>query len=358
MFNDFYKGKRVFITGHTGFKGSWLALWLNTLGAEVKGYALTPYTRDDHFLAARVDRLCSTVIGDVRDFTRLKEEVNNFQPDVIFHLAAQSLVRLSYKQPIETYSTNTMGSVNLLEAVRECHTVKSFVNVTTDKCYKNVEKTLGYKEEDSLGGYDPYSSSKVCSEFVTEAYRQSFFNNSPIQISTARAGNVIGGGDWSKDRIMTDIINSLEMGKPVPLRNPEAIRPWQYVLEPISGYLWLAAQSDCKYEGAWNFGPSEDHIVKVRDIAKQAIDIWGSGNFKDIYDSNASHEAKRLVLNCDKARKELQWRAILSISESLWFTVEWYKKYTSSRRSMQKYSLSQIFDYCELAERKKMEWVL
>lgn len=358
MFNEFYKGRKVFITGHTGFKGSWLVLWLKALGAEVKGYALKPKTNDDIFIAAQVNQLCSSVIADVRDKGRLEKEVNSFKPEVVFHLAAQPLVLMSYEQPVETYSTNIMGTVNLLEAVRKCRTVKSLVNITTDKCYRNIGKAVGYIEEDCLGGYDPYSSSKACSELVTEGYRQSFFNKQNVQISTARAGNVIGGGDWSKDRIMTDIITSLKSGKPVSLRNPGAVRPWQHVLEPLSGYLWLAAQSDCKYEGAWNFGPREDHVVKVGDIAKECIKIWGAGGLECKYDSKAPHEAKILLLNCGKGRKELKWKPILSIPENLRFTIDWYKKHSLSPRSMREYSLSQIYEYCKLAKRHKLKWTM
>ena len=364
MFEDVYKSKRVFITGHTGFKGSWLAFWLLLLGARVKGYALEPKTEKDHFVVAGINSQIESVIGDVGDLDSLKNEISNYKPEIVFHLAAQPLVRESYHNPVDTYQTNVMGTVNILEAIRMCDSVKSFVNVTTDKCYENVESTEGYPEAAPLGGYDPYSSSKACSEIVTSAYRRSFFNSKentdvPL-IATARAGNVIGGGDWSKDRIMTDAISSLLGNRPIEVRNPYAIRPWQHVLEPLSGYLLLASKAFHKgynrYSGSWNFGPDPGKVFPVRTIVDKVVECWGSGRWHDTSKPNDLHEAKLLQLDITKAKKELKWEPSLEVEESVSMTVDWYRHLNEQKGNMREFSKSQIEGYCKKARTKMIEW--
>lgn len=360
MFNNYYKDKKVFVTGHTGFKGSWLVLWLLALGAIVKGYALEPYTKDDHYVVLGLDSKIESVIADVRDLDSLKKEMADFQPDVVFHLAAQPLVRASYFEPVATYATNVIGTVNVLDAVRECSSVKSFVNVTTDKCYENVEKTEGYKEDEPMGGYDPYSSSKGCSELVTAAYRRSFFFDKDVFIATARAGNVIGGGDWCKDRIMTDSINSLMQNEPIKIRNPQATRPWQHVLEPLSGYLLLASQANAANKQAfaqgWNFGPDSIAVSTVGEVVDLVIEHWGSGSWQDVSNAADLHEAKLLQLDITKAKTQLQWLPVLNEADSIRYTVQWYKNYAAKKVNYYKFSLSQLKEYCNSAKIKNIEW--
>lgn len=360
MFSNFYKGKKVFITGHTGFKGSWLALWLLQLGAKIKGFALEPYTKNDHFVVTYLASQIESVIGDIRDLDKLKSAVNNYKPDIVFHLAAQPLVRRSYVDPVFTYSTNIIGTVNILEAIRNCSSVISFLNVTSDKCYENVEKIEGYKEHEAMGGYDPYSSSKGCSELVTSAYRRSFFNGvndgREVFIATARAGNVIGGGDWCQDRIMTDSINALANNKPIRLRNPDSTRPWQHVLEPLSGYLLLASQSDKKLVGGWNFGPDGIDNLSVRDVVKLVIKSWGSGVWEDISDPNSPHEAGLLNLDITKSKNGLKWKPVLSVEESVDFTVGWYREFFENGGSMMSCSVGQLGSYTQKAAKKGAIW--
>lgn len=364
MFDGVYKNKRVFITGHTGFKGSWLAFWLLLLGARVKGYALEPKTDQDHFVVTGTNSHIESVIGDVRDLDSIKNEISSFKPEIVFHLAAQALVRESYQNPVDTYQTNVMGTVNILEAIRVCNSVQSFVNVTTDKCYENVESVEGYPETAPLGGYDPYSSSKACSEIVTSAYRRSFFNlkdniDVPL-IATARAGNVIGGGDWSKDRIMTDSISSLLRNKTIKIRNPFAIRPWQYVLEPLGGYLLLASKAFQrgynKYSGSWNFGPNPGKVFSVKTVVDKVVECWGSGMWHDASNPNDLHEARLLQLDITKARKELKWEPILEIEECVSMTVDWYRYLNEQDCNMHEFSKSQIDGYCKKAKSKMLEW--
>lgn len=340
-----WHGKRVFITGHTGFKGSWLTLWLSSLGAEVKGYALKPKTKHDHFTVAKIDKLCSSIIADIRNLDKLKREIKQFKPEFVFHLAAQPLVRQSYKDPIETYSTNIIGTVNILEAVRECDSVRCLINVTSDKCYQNKGKKCGYEENDPLGGNDPYSSSKACSELITEAYRNSFFKGRGIQISTARAGNVIGGGDWAEDRLIPDIMRAVAKGKTPLIRNPESVRPWQHVLDALSGYILLASKIDKKYDGAWNFGPIDKKMINVRSIVKMIMRAIGKYSIKELQDPNAPHEEKILILDCSKSTKLLKWKPKLSASNAVNWTVNWYEKYFRSPKNINKYSLLQIQKY-------------
>ncbi|MBU0579728.1 MAG: CDP-glucose 4,6-dehydratase [Candidatus Margulisbacteria bacterium] len=362
MFNNFYRGKKVFITGHTGFKGSWLSLWLVILGAKVKGYALPPKSSKDNFVVANLRNKIISVYGDVRNYKKLLKEIKIFKPDIVFHLAAQPLVIESYQHPQLTYETNVMGTVNLLEAVRKVSSVQAVVNITTDKCYENIEKLTGYIETDPLGGYDPYSSSKGCSELVTAAYRRSFFTKK-IVIMTARSGNVIGGGDWDKDRIIPDSMIALINKKIIPVRNPDAVRPWQHVFEPLSGYLLLAAKAVAvkngrKYAGAWNFGPKvSSTALKVKDVVNMVIKIWGKGTWQHISKSKTCHEANILTLNCHKAKKQLDWQPVLDFKTSIVWTIEWYKYlYKIKPKSMYEYSLKQILTYCELAKSKKLSW--
>ena len=329
--NDFFRGKRVFITGHTGFKGSWLCLWLTRLGAQVTGYALEPPTAPSLFELACIEELIQSQIADIRDAETLSSAMSAAHPEIVFHLAAQPLVRDSYNIPVETYSTNVMGTVHLLDAVRRCPSVRSVVNVTTDKCYENKEWDWGYRENDRLGGFDPYSNSKACSELVTAAYRSSYFNPDEYQkhgvaVATVRAGNVIGGGDWATDRLLPDIIRSMLAEKAILIRNPNAIRPWQHVLEPLSGYLTLA-QKLCEYGPAygesWNFGPLDEDVKPVEWIVKRMCELWGRGACYEIDTGNHPHEAHYLKLECSKAHVRLGWRPQWNLEQALLSIIEW-----------------------------------
>ena len=328
-----YKNKKVFITGHTGFKGSWLTKWLSMLGAEVKGYALAPENGFDLFYSAEIEFYCESIIANVLDLEKLKLEIHNFQPDFIFHLAAQPLVRLSYDIPIYTFSVNIMGTAHVLEAIRGLNKPVVAVMITTDKVYENIEQDYYYKESDRLGGYDPYSASKAAAELVISSYRNSFFNNSEYQthqksIASGRAGNVIGGGDWAKDRIIPDIVRALNNQQEVEVRNPKAVRPWQHVLEPISGYLQLAAQmskNPLKYNSSWNFGPHPDDTFTVEDLVKISIDKWGAGSYKFPHLNNAPHEASLLKLDIEKSIKELSWQPKLNSKQAIEWTLDFYK---------------------------------
>ena len=340
--HSFWKGRRVFVTGHTGFKGSWLCLWLHKHGALVTGYALEPPTDPSLFDLCRIGEVVSSVIADVRDGERLKLELSAAQPEIVIHMAAQPLVRDSYNIPVETYAVNVMGTVNLLEAVRHCPSVRAVVNVTTDKCYENREWVWGYRENEPMGGYDPYSSSKGCSELVTAAYRQSYFNTSTIQrfndstihqppaVATARAGNVIGGGDWATDRLIPDIVRSLLAGEPVRIRNPHSIRPWQHVLEPLSGYLTLAQrlyEEGGGFAEGWNFGPSDDDAMPVEWIVRKMCELWGNGARYEIDGGNHPHEAHYLKLDCSKAVMRLGWQPRWDLEKALRSIVEWVTLY-------------------------------
>ena len=325
---SFWLGKRVFLTGHTGFKGSWLSLWLQSLGAEVCGFALKPSTNPSLFNAAGVANGLRSEIGDIREYNHLFSIVKSFQPEVVFHLAAQPLVRRSYIDPIETYSTNVMGTVNLLEAVRKVGSAKVVVNVTSDKCYENREWVWGYREDEPMGGFDPYSNSKGCSELVTSSYRQSFFRDAGIALATARAGNVIGGGDWSQDRLVPDILGAFERREPVILRNPQAIRPWQHVLEPLSGYLTLAEHLYLEgqtFAEAWNFGPNEQDAKTVQWIVEHLTRTWGDGATWQIDTSPQPHEANYLKLDISKAKRHLNWEPRWGVDFAIKKTVDWHK---------------------------------
>lgn len=366
LFKNNYKEKTVLVTGHTGFKGGWLSLWLRELGARVIGFSLEPPSDPNFFETVDLKKEVVHVYGDIRSYPHLLEIFSKYQPEIVFHLAAQSLVGISVQQPRLTYETNVLGTVNLLEGVRNTPSVRSVVNVTSDKCYDNKEWVWGYREIDSLGGRDPYSSSKGCAELVFNAYWHSFFSEgaSPgrtIGAASVRAGNVIGGGDWGLDRLLTDGIRSLSSQQPIPIRNPQAVRPWQYVLEPLSGYLWLGAlllEDPGRYSGVWNFGPEEDHHLTVAELADKLITCWGEGSWKDISDPKAFYEANVLKLNCDKAHSGLNWQRVLTIDESLQMTVDWYKKYYRERSHTDFYRLcaGQITQYVVKARRKNLSW--
>jgi CDP-glucose 4,6-dehydratase len=332
LFSGVYSGKTVLVTGHTGFKGSWLILWLQLLGARVIGYALPPHTEPSLFQLSNAQEGITHIIGDTRDLSKVREMCQTYKPDFVFHLAAQSLVRYSYEHPVETYETNVMGTIHLFEAIRATPSVRVCVNVTSDKCYENREWEYSYRENDPMGGYDPYSSSKGCAELITAAYRRSFFNigNSPsVRVASVRAGNVIGGGDWARDRLIPDCVRSLAAKSPVIVRNPEAVRPWQYVLEPLSGYLWLGAclwNTPSTFEGSWNFGPHTAGNVSVRQIVNQVVAMWGEGEWKHVCQeqSQEPHEARTLTLDITKSSSVLGWEPITSVSQAMTETIGWY----------------------------------
>jgi CDP-glucose 4,6-dehydratase len=330
----YYKGKRVFLTGHTGFKGSWMLYWLHLLGADVKGYALAPENEKDHFNTIAGSKLCQSVIADILDKERLEKEILDFQPDYIFHLAAQPLVRLSYQIPSETFAINAIGTAYVLDAVRKLDKPCAVILITTDKVYDNKEWHYPYRETDRLGGYDPYSASKACAELIIISYRNSFFNTEAYathlkSIASARAGNVIGGGDWSKDRIIPDIVRALSQNKPVVVRNPYAIRPWQHVLEPIGGYLHLGTKmtdEPIKYADSWNFGPLAEDNMTVGDLVQIAIKTWGSGNYETPQLTHQLHEAGLLKLDISKTMNELKWKPKYNSYKAIEMTLQWYKK--------------------------------
>ena len=335
-FNGFYKGKRVLITGHTGFKGSWLAIWLHRMGAEVVGMALNPYSeRDNYVLSGIGGKIKADLRVDIRDAEKVKAVFAEYKPEIVFHLAAQPLVRLSYQIPVETYQTNVMGSIHVLEAVRATPGVKVAVMITTDKCYENKEQIWAYRENEPMGGYDPYSSSKGAAEIAISSWRRSFFN--PAQyakhgksVASARAGNVIGGGDWAQDRILPDCIRALESGNPIGIRSPKAVRPWQHVLEPLSGYLLLAKkmwEEPTAYCEGWNFGPETSGITPVWEVAQAVVKAYGQGSLQDLSDPDAVHEANLLMLDISKARFGLGWRPRLDMEQTIALTVDWYKRY-------------------------------
>lgn len=334
---DKYKGKKVLVTGHTGFKGSWLCMWLLKAGASVIGVSKDPYTKYDNFVLAKLSNKIVDLRNDIRNLDEMEKIFDKYEPEVVFHLAAQPLVRLSYEMPVETFDININGTINILECIRKSKSVKAGIIITSDKCYENINQIWGYKETDRLGGYDPYSCSKACAELVTGSYINCFFNPNECKdhgkfIATVRAGNVIGGGDWSKDRIIPDIIRSLQNKVPIVIRNPNAIRPWQHVLEPLRGYLMLGTHlisHESEFIGAWNFGPNSNDILTVKDIVSRTIKLWGEGDFI-ISQNNGPHEAELLSIDCTKAKKYIKWNPILSIDEALKMTVEWYKGYKNS----------------------------
>lgn len=350
-----WKGRRVFLTGHTGFKGGWLALWLAGSGAQIRGYALDPVSEPNLFTAASVADVLDDVRGDIRDYAKLEASMAEFSPDVVFHLAAQPLVRRSYADPLGTYTANVIGTAHVMEAVRKIPSVRAVVCVTTDKCYQNQEWVWPYRETDRLGGYDPYSSSKACAEIVTAAYRSSFFaverlDERHVAVATARAGNVIGGGDWSEDRLIPDLIRGFQSRQPVLIRNPKSIRPWQHVLEPLYGYILLAEKMltcPARFSDAFNFGPNEEDAWSVEQIASKMASLRGNGaSWK--CDSDATvHEAATLRLDASKARLDLGWHPRLRIEKALEWTAEWYRLW-ENRADMREETRAQIAAYKEL----------
>jgi CDP-glucose 4,6-dehydratase len=325
--NDFWYGKRVFLTGHTGFKGCWMLLWLDMLGAKVFGYSLPPL-EPSLYKSVYANKKTNGVFADVRDGERLRQELSYFRPDVVFHLAAQPLVRESYREPVLTYETNVMGTVNLLEAVRAARCVKSAVVVTTDKCYKDMDWEWGYREMDDLGGADPYSSSKACVELICDAWRKSYFGEGKTLLATARAGNVIGGGDWAADRLVPDAVRAFQKKEPLKIRFPKAVRPWQHVLEPLRGYMMLAQRlyyGDASFAAAWNFGPPAESSQNVENVARILADFWDGDVEYGAFEDEAFKESKFLRLDCSKAVQKLHWNSRLTFLESIRFTAEWYK---------------------------------
>lgn len=351
VFENTYKGKKVLLTGHTGFKGSWMLGWLSQLGAVIKGYALAPENDYDLYNSIGGDQHCDSVIADIRDTQALHKAIDSFQPDFIFHLAAQPLVRRSYEMPLYTHEVNVLGTANLLEAVRELQKPCCVIIVTTDKVYENRELQYHYKETDKLGGYDPYSASKAAAEILVSSYRNSFFNPTDYSkhhksVATARAGNVIGGGDWSKDRIIPDIIRGLQAGTAVTVRNPQAVRPWQHVLEPLSGYLLLGArmtEDPVKYANAWNLGPENNDVLTVKQVVEEVIRVWGKGEYHTPALQAQPHEAGLLMLDITKALTELKWNPKMNSAKAIALTVEWYKN--AAAVNPWDFTLQQILNY-------------
>ena len=346
--SQFWEGKKVFLTGHTGFKGSWLSLWLSSMGAVVKGFALEPPTSPSLFEIARVSSLMDSEIGDIRGLEILRSSVEEFQPDVLIHMAAQPLVRLSYKDPLDTYSTNFMGTANVLEVSRSVQSLKAIVAITTDKCYENKEWEWGYRENEPMGGYDPYSSSKGACEILIAAYQRSFFNTtSGPALASARAGNVIGGGDWAEDRLIPDILKAFDKGDPVIVRNPKSTRPWQHVLEPLSGYLVLAEdlyQQGQEKVGAWNFGPREEDCKNVEWLLNRIIESWSKPASWALDKGANPHEAKFLKLDCSKAEFYLNWKPRWHAEETIIKIVAWHEAWKDGQ-NMQDYCLQEINEY-------------
>ena len=355
MFNNIYLNKKVFLTGHTGFKGGWLALWLTKLGAKVCGYSLAPNTNPSMFVKLDIEnKIEKSIIGDILDYEKLNKSIQDFQPDIIFHLAAQPLVRLSYSEPILTYKTNVIGTLNVLEVAKNCKSVKAFVNVTTDKCYENKEVNRGYKEDEPMGGYDMYSSSKGCVEIMSSSFRRSFLQEeNTYAMATARAGNVIGGGDWALDRLIPDCIKSINQNIPIEIRNPVAVRPWQHVLEPLSGYLLLAQKLleegkkyGGKYTSGFNFGPNEESVLRVAEVAQKVCEYYGEGDVV-VYKHDNLHEANLLMLNIEKAEKVLDWTPTYTADIAISKTVDWYKHFYKKDADMYEFTMKQINNYEE-----------
>ena len=349
---NFWQNKRVFLTGHTGFKGSWLSLWLQQMGAIVKGYSLDPPTKPSLFIEANVAAGMQSEIGDIRDFEHLYQSMELFSPEIVIHMAAQPLVRLSYDMPIETYSTNVMGTVHVLECVRKVGGIRAVVNVTSDKCYENKEWPWGYREDEPKGGYDPYSNSKGCAELVADAYRCSYFNADKYKLhrcalASVRAGNVIGGGDWALDRLIPDMLHAFQNDKAVNIRSPYAIRPWQHVLEPLSGYLTVAQalfEQGSEYAEGWNFGPEDKDARPVQWIVEALTSLWGSSATWQLDDAVQPHEANYLKLDCSKAKLRLEWHPQWSLQTTLERIVKWHKAWLDNE-DMRTYTLQEISQY-------------
>lgn len=355
IFNGFYKGKRVLVTGHTGFKGSWLSIWLNELGADVIGFALDPQTeRDNYVLSGIGKKIRADLRADICDANAINKIFQDFQPEIVFHLAAQPLVRLSYEDPVNTWQTNVMGTINVMEAFRHCESAKVAVMITTDKCYENREVNHAYTEDEPMGGYDPYSSSKGACEIAISSWRRSFMNPAEFvkhgkSIASVRAGNVIGGGDWAKDRIIPDCIRAIESGEPVRVRNRYAVRPWQHVLEPLRGYMMLAQKmwdNPTKFCEGWNFGPKMDSVVSVWEVATKLVEFYGDGRLSDQTEVNAPHEAKLLMLDITKAESLIGWEPLLTTEDAISLTTDWYKRYRNE--DVYDMCVEQIFNYIKV----------
>lgn len=361
LLRETFSGRRVLVTGHTGFKGAWLCLWLHTLGAQVCGYALAPSTKPSLFEAGELSGIVQNINADVRDYDALKRAVEMTRPEIVFHLAAQSLVLESYNDPRVTFDTNVMGTVNLLEVLRHTNTAKVAIIVTSDKCYLNTATDRAYSEEDPLGGNDPYSASKACAELVTNAYRNSFFAQADcLSLSSVRAGNVIGGGDWAEHRIVPDAIRALTKDQPLVLRQPQSIRPWQYVLDPLAGYLSLAAsmwENNSAFTGAWNFGPNGD-AYSVIELIKRFFSFWGSGRYEIAPAAIIKQESIVLRVDSAKAQTKLPWRPVYSFDQALEDTALWYKNFYSNRDNVQKICMQQIAKYTARAQEKLIPWSL
>lgn len=352
LFNGLYKDKKVLVTGHTGFKGSWLCAWLFVLGAKIYGYALSMETRTLYDVCPIKDLLADECLGDIRDRETLNSFFRKNKPEIVFHLAAQPLVRLSYAEPVLTYETNVIGTLNVLEAARHCESVKAFVNITTDKCYENKEKNEGYKEDEPMGGYDMYSSSKGCAELLTASYRRSFLENAkPFALASARAGNVIGGGDWAKDRLVPDCIKAFQKNEVVFIRSPKAIRPWQHVLEPLAGYLRLGQlllTNPLSYAQGYNFGPEQSSVLTVAEVAKLVAAYWGTGTV-EVGKADGLHEATLLQLNNQKAKDELGVYPVYSASQAVEKSVDWYRAYYEGSENMLDFTFLQIKEFMDKA---------
>lgn len=358
VFKDTYKNKKVLITGATGFKGTWLSIWLRTLGAQVIGYSLWPNTTPSMFDICHMKDKITSIIGDVRDYESIEKVCREYEPNIIFHLAAQPLVRLSYKEPLKTYETNVMGTANILEAAKNCNSVEAVIVITTDKCYENKEWVYGYRENDPMGGYDPYSSSKGCVELIVSSYRNSFYNDRSIPLASVRAGNVIGGGDWAEDRLIPDFVRAVSQNNDIIVRNPLATRPWQHVLEPLSGYLWLGAlmvKDKEKYNSGWNFGPRDSDILNVEDILRLCTSSWGKGEMK-FHEGYNPHEANSLKLDISKANTYLKWKPVKDVKTAVYDTIEWYKTYYETNKNMYDYTIKQIHEYEDKGKELGLIW--
>lgn len=360
LFNGIYKNKRIFLTGHTGFKGSWMVLWLKQLGAEVYGYSLKPVYSPAHY--DLLDLGIDESIGDIRDYNMLQKAMQSFMPHMVIHMAAQPLVRLSYSEPLNTFETNVMGTANILNACRQVDSVRAIVNITTDKCYENREWVWGYREKDPMGGHDPYSASKGCAELVTSAYRNSFFNidkygiDHKVLISSVRAGNVIGGGDWADDRLIPDIMKAAEKGETVIIRSPESTRPWQHVLEPLSGYLMLGQkllEGNKEYGEPWNFGPTDEESITVQRVVESIKKTWPRVEYSLQPDSKTLHEANLLKLDCSKAHFKLKWKGIWNSEKTFEATTEWYKQFYKNNKVI---SETQLKGYVDDAYKANAVW--
>lgn len=365
MFLDHYKDRRVLVTGHTGFKGSWLSLWLHRMGAEVTGLSIDVPTEPSLFRLAGIETLVNHHFGDVRDPAALDDALHASDAEIVFHLAAQPLVRRSYEEPVDTLATNVIGTAQVLEAVRRRGKPCSIIVVTSDKCYSNNGQIWGYREIDPMGGHDPYSMSKGAAELVVDSWRSSYFaaSDSPIRLASARAGNVIGGGDWAQDRLLTDCIAALTGHRPVEIRNPLATRPWQHVLEPLSGYLWLAAKLATSndpqaFAQGWNFGPDIDGVRPVRDLVDFALQCWGDGSWQLTNEANPPHEAFALALNCDKAHQHLKWRPAWDFEASVGNTIAWYRQWADRADEIRKLTIDQIAAYENAARQAEIAWAV